>query len=144
MLEANPTMCLTNELPIAAHNLGVDSPFFPAIVLFKNQPFPGVLGGFLERTNSLERMEMEVTPSKTAHRSVAFQVGWRPSTEATKGGRPGAALDVDEGIFSSASLQELERLLKSSGRGSKLNREAPRFEARCPCTEVPFWGCPLF
>ena len=28
---------------------GVDSPFFSAIVLFKNQPFPQGFGGFLER-----------------------------------------------------------------------------------------------
>ena len=42
--------------------LGVDSPFFSAIVLFKNQPFPRVFGGFLERFGSLERLELEVTP----------------------------------------------------------------------------------
>ena len=30
-------------------SLGLDSPFFSTIVLFKNQPFPRVLSGFLER-----------------------------------------------------------------------------------------------
>ena len=39
---------------------GVDSPFFSAIVLFKNQPFPGVFGGFLERT--IPGKNGEVTP----------------------------------------------------------------------------------
>ena len=46
---------------LAHSNLGVDSPFCSAIVLFKNQHFPRVFGGFLER-GSLGRMEMEVAP----------------------------------------------------------------------------------
>ena len=33
------------QLPIV---LAVDSPFFPAIVIFKNQPFPQYFGGFPE------------------------------------------------------------------------------------------------
>ena len=40
--------------------LGVDSPFFSTIVLFKNLPFPWVSEGFLE--GFLETMEMEATP----------------------------------------------------------------------------------
>ena len=46
-------------------NLGVDSPFFSAIVLFNSQPFPhNVFGGLVERSGSLERMQLEVTPRK--------------------------------------------------------------------------------
>ena len=45
-------------------DLEVDSPFFfSAIVLFTNRIHsPRVFGGFLERSGSLDRMEMEVTP----------------------------------------------------------------------------------
>ena len=42
--------------------LGVDSPFFSTIVLFKNRLFPLGFDGFLKRFGSLERMEMEGTP----------------------------------------------------------------------------------
>ena len=40
--------------------LGVDSPLFSAIVLFKNQTFPRVFGGFLERR--VPGKNGEVTP----------------------------------------------------------------------------------
>ena len=46
--------------------LGVDSPFFSTIVLSQRPAVlrsPWVSGGFLERFGSLERMEMEGTPS---------------------------------------------------------------------------------
>ena len=36
--------------------LGVDSPFFPTIVLFQSRRLPWVSGGVLERSGSLERM----------------------------------------------------------------------------------------
>ena len=42
--------------------LGVDSPFFSTIVLFKDRSLcPWVLDGFLKRSGSLERMELEGT-----------------------------------------------------------------------------------
>ena len=44
---------------------GVDFPFFSTIVLFKNQLFLWGSDGFLERSGSLERMEMEVSPRTT-------------------------------------------------------------------------------
>ena len=53
--------------------LGVDSPLFSAIVLFKNQPFAQVFGGSLERSGSLERMEMEVTPTIVSVLQVGLQ-----------------------------------------------------------------------
>ena len=50
--------------PKRSLSLGVDSPFFSAIVLFKNRPFPQNLLGFLERFLFLKRTEMEATPRK--------------------------------------------------------------------------------
>ena len=47
--------------------LGVSSPFFSAIVLFKNQQFRRVFGGFLERFGFV-RMDMEVTPRVIAYK----------------------------------------------------------------------------
>ena len=49
----NPTVGFPSFLltgcGLSFDDLGVDSPFFSAIVLFKNQPLPQGFGGFLER-----------------------------------------------------------------------------------------------
>ena len=49
-----------------AKTLGVDSPLFSAIVLFKTRHFPRVFGGFLERR--IPGKNGEVTPRKTVGR----------------------------------------------------------------------------
>ena len=60
LLHVRVMVCFEDRCPRV---LGVASPFFPAIVLFNNQPFPRVFGGFLERFGSLEVTPRRVSPS---------------------------------------------------------------------------------
>ena len=69
-LLAAPEPCLATRVgfksgsgppQLVSFSLGVDSPFFSTIVLFKNGLFPLGVDGFLKE-GSLDRMEMEGTP----------------------------------------------------------------------------------
>ena len=66
-----PRSAKNRNLPGGTTLPGFDSPFFSAIVIFKNQPFSTVFGGFLERR--IPGKNGEVTP-RTLLKGASWQV----------------------------------------------------------------------